>query len=103
MGPRRPPPLAEDGVSMKPRAVFISATQVDGKYWANQWGYRLDEIVIVKPIDREAIESLRPDEDVPCFICGSTLYDGDGDRLRQITDHLQSRGFTILDAQEVPS
>lgn len=86
---------------MKTRAIFLSSTHEAGRYWAIQWGYRKSEVLIVSPTQQERIMGLRPDPDVPCFICGPTVFDNDRDRLEEIVEHLQMRGFTILDAQEM--
>lgn len=83
------------------RAIFIASTPAAGNYWARQWGYRLNEVVVIRPTDRSVVSGMQPNPDVPCFICGPTVYDSDEKRMGELVDELQLRGFVIFDAQEM--
>lgn len=84
------------------RAIFVTTSHEAGCYWARQWGYEPTEVLVATPYRRDLIDCIDFDADVPAFLCGetaATLYEETA--MIEIIDHLQARGYTILDAQEM--
>lgn len=76
------------------KAFFIAPTYKQASYWADQWGYSLDEIEYVPASDWTHLLGYdAPDQ--PAFICGDEFP------KHQVWNELIRRGFNVFDAQDL--
>ena len=83
------------------KAIFIATTHEAAAYWSGQWGYAPREVLTIDTTNREAISGLRPDPEIPVFLCGPTAEGQRRIQLGELVEEMQARGFVIRDAQEM--